>query len=171
MTGEYRAGIFDEEVCICPSTKFLGYYHNQDATDNLIRKHIDGLMWIHTGDTGNVDDNGDLYVIGRKKRMIVRHDGTKVFPIEIENVLRQCTEVKSCAVVGATDAKHNQSGVPVAYVVTKTNTPAEKKKIHKYCKQHLPIYLQPDKIVFIKELPTTNIGKVDYSKLSKLAEI
>lgn len=170
MTGEYRAGIFDEEVCICPSTRFLGYYHNQDATDNLIRKHNDGLMWIHTGDTGYVDDNGDLYVIGRKKRMIVRHDGTKVFPIEIETILRQCSDVKSCAVVGVTDAAHNQSGVPVAYVVTKTNTPAEKKKIHKYCKQHLPIYLQPDKIIFIKELPTTNIGKVDYSKLSKLSE-
>ena len=170
MAGDYRAEVFDEEICICPSTKFLGYYHNQGATDNLIRRHSDGSIWIHTGDTGHVEDNGDLYVVGRKKRMIVRHDGTKVFPIEIETVLLQCPEVKSCAVVGTTDAAHNQSGVPVAYVVANTDKSSEKKKIQKYCKQHLPVYLQPERIIFLKDLPTTNIGKVDYSKLSKLLE-
>ena len=168
MSGDYHAGIFDEEVCICPSTKFLGYYNNQEATDNLIRKHDDGLMWIHTGDTGRLDDNGDLYVVGRKKRMIVRYDGSKVFPIEIETVLLKCPDVKSCAVVGATDAAHNQSGVPVAYVVAGSSHPSEK-KIQKYCKQHLPVHLQPEKILFLKELPTTHIGKVNYAKLSEMS--
>ena len=168
MSSDYRAGIFDEEVCICPSTKFLGYYNNQEATDNLIRKHDDGLMWIHTGDTGRLDDTGNLYVVGRKKRMIVRYDGSKVFPVEIETVLLKCPEVKSCAVVGATDAAHNQSSVPVAFVVAKSDLPSEK-KIQKYCKQHLPVYLQPEKIVFLKELPTTHIGKVNYAKLSEMS--
>ena len=170
MATHFRVEIVNEEVCIGPSTKFIGYYHNQEATDNLIRKHDDGLMWIHTGDTGHLDENGDLYVVGRSKRMIVRHDGTKVFPIEIETVLLQCPEVKTCAVVGATNSAHHQSSVPVAYVVTNSNQLSEK-KIQKYCKLHLPIYLQPEKIVFVKEIPTTNIGKVDYSKLSKENEL
>lgn len=170
MSEGYRVKISNEEVCINPSTKFLGYYHNQEATDNLIRKHEDGLMWIHTGDTGRLDDNGDLFVVGRKKRMIVRYDGTKVFPIEIETVLHQCPEVKSCAVVGAIDPAHSQSWVPVAYVVTSSNQPSGKQKIQRYCKQHLPIYLQPEKIIFLKDLPTTTIGKVDYAKLSKMSE-
>lgn len=167
VTGGHRVEIIQDEVCVCPSTKFLGYYQDQEATDHLIRKHDDGLMWIHTGDIGHFSDKGDLFVVGRKKRMIVRHDGTKVFPIEIETALLECPEVKSCAVVGATDSAHKHSSVPIAFVVMKTDRTAGKENVHKYCKQHLPIYLQPEKIVFLKYLPTTDLGKVDYSKLSE----
>lgn len=167
FNGRKRA--FRSDKCFMSWDELVGATNNnQEATDNLIRKHDDGLMWIHTGDTGRLDNNGDLYVVERKKRMIVRYDGSKVFPIEIETVLLKCPDVKSFAVVGATDAAHNQSGVPVAYVVASSGHSSEK-KIQKYCKQNLPVYFQPEKILFLKELPTTHISKVNYAKLSEMS--
>ena len=168
IMGGYRVEIVQDEVCVCSSTKILGYYKDQIATENLIRKHEDGLLWIHTGDIGYFDDNGDLFVIGRKKRMIVRYDGTKVFPLEIEKALLECPEVRSCAVVGTTDSVHKNSSVPIAFVVMNKDISSRKNTVRNYCKQHLPTYLQPEKIIFVKELPTTNQGKMDYIKLLEM---
>ena len=144
--------------------KILGYYQNEEATKNLIQTHLDGSRWIHTGDMGYVDNEGNIFVIGRKKRMIVRHDGSKVFPIEIEDCLTQHPLVAACAVVPMQDPNHSESKLPKAFVVLK-ETKASAEELTDYCKTHLPIHLVPAAIEFIDALPMNANGKVDYQKL------
>ena len=161
--------IINDEVCVCPSSKFHGYFENQQATDQLIREH-DGKMWIHTGDVGHLTDTGELFVVGRSKRMIVRYDGLKVFPIEIEMAMLECPGVKDCAAIGVVDTMHPQSSTPVAFIVLNKNNWSNRKKVYQYSKKHLPEYIQPNKIIFVKELPKNTMGKTDYSKLKQLCE-
>ena len=114
----YEVKTFDDEICVRSDMKLLGYYKNEEATNALIQTH-DGQRWLHTGDIGYVDDDGNIFVIGRKKRMIVRHDGSKVFPVEIETCLMQHPDVASCAIVPMQDPNHSESKLPKAFVVLK----------------------------------------------------
>lgn len=166
VTG-YEVRTFDDEICVHSEMKFLGYYQNEAATHELIQTH-EGKEWLHTGDIGYVDKEGNLFVIGRKKRMIVRHDGSKVFPIEIETCLANHPMVASCAVVPMQDPEHSESKLPKAFVVLKD--PGQKTQdtieaLMEYCKETLPEHLLPADIAFIDALPVNNSGKIDYLKL------
>lgn len=123
---------------------------------------------------GYVDEDGCVYVIGREKRMIIRHDGFKVFPNVIEQVVEGFAEIKECTVVGADDSDHSQGKVPVAFVVLNQNEIADNAEIvlkaKEICKKKLPEYAQPKKWNVIKAMPLTSIGKVDYLALEKMAE-
>lgn len=164
VTANHQIRIIDDEICVCPSTKFHGYFENQQATDQLIREH-DGKIWIHTGDIGRLTETGELFVVGRSKRMIVRYDGLKVFPIEIEMAILKFPSVKECAAIGVVDTLHPHSSLPIAFVVLNKNTWSNRKKVYRYSKKHLPEYMQPNKIIFVKELPKNIMGKTEYSKL------
>lgn len=159
----YVVKTFDDEICVHSDMALLGYYENEEATQNLFQNH-NGSIWLHTGDMGYVDDEGYVFVIGRKKRMIVRHDGSKVFPIEIENCLMQHPLVASCAVVPIKDPNHSESYLPKAFVVLK-ETKASVEELMAHCKANLPEHLIPAAIEFIDALPMNSNGKVDYQKL------
>lgn len=75
------------EICICTPTVMKGYYNKPEETDMILRRHADGQIWAHTGDVGYMDEDGFVYLDSRIKRMIIRHDGFKVFPSMIENVI------------------------------------------------------------------------------------
>ena len=81
-----------------------GYYNNERATNEIIKVGLDGKRWIETGDLGYIDKSGRVYVIGRKKRMIVR-SGNKLFPSNIENLLVSMQEISQCSIVGMPDEK------------------------------------------------------------------
>ena len=166
IMADHEVRIINNEICVCPSTKFHGYLGSQQATEHLIREH-DGKMWIHTGDVGRLTETGELFVVGRSKRMIVRYDGLKVFPVEIEMALLECQYVKACAALGVVDISHHQSSIPVAFVVLHKNSWSNKKKVKQYCKENMPVYIQPQKIVFVKELSHNSMGKIDFSKLKQ----
>lgn len=164
----YEVKTFDDEICVRSELKFLGYYQNEEATKNLIQTHADGNPWLHTGDMGYLDEEGNLFVIGRKKRMIVRHDGSKVFPVEIEDCLMQHPLVTACAVVPMQDPEHSESHLPKAFVVLKdSDNQTTIKELMAYCEANLPVHLVPAAIEFIDTLPMNGNGKVDYQKLIK----
>ena len=117
----------------------------------------------------HLDEQGNLYVDGRIKRMIVRHDGTKIFPVEIENALTQHPQILDCAVVGMPDKNHPQSLLPAAFVTLADNASINENEIKKFAQELLPVHLQPSKIHIVKELPITKAGKTDYNKLSEMA--
>ena len=162
----YEIKAFDDEICVHSELKFLGYYKNDEATQQLIQTHDDGKQWLHTGDMGYVDEEGNVFVIGRKKRMIVRHDGSKVFPVEIEDCLMHHPSVAACAVVPIQDPEHSESHLPKAFVVLK-ETPATIEELMAHCEANLPVHLVPAAIEFIDALPMNSNGKVDYQKLIK----
>ncbi len=166
----YEVKTFDDEICIRSKMRMLGYYQNEKATRQLIRTHPDGSQWLHTGDIGYVDENNNIFVIGRKKRMIVRHDGSKVFSVEIEDRITQHPIVAACAVVPMQDPDHSESKLPKAFVVLKDpsqKTAASIEKLLAYCKTNLPEHLMPAGITFIDTLPVNTNGKVDYKLLIK----
>ena len=164
----YEVKTFDDEICVRSELKFLGYYKNEEATQRLIQTHTDGNQWLHTGDMGYVDEEGNIFVIGRKKRMIVRHDGSKVFPVEIEDCIMRHPSVAACAVVPMQDPNHSESHLPKAFVVLKdSDTQATIKELMAYCEANLPVHLVPAAIKFIDALPMNGNGKVDYKKLIK----
>jgi len=158
------------EICVQVPFAVKGYYNDSEATDNLFCTHPDGSVWLHTGDIGYLTEKGHLYVIDRKKRMIVRFDGSKVFPIELESVIKEVRGVAECSVVPAPDPVHLQGKVPFAFVVTEEPDIQERVEndIKRICSSRLPVYLQPYGIKFIGEIPRNSMGKADYLKLIEM---
>lgn len=163
---------FDElgEICISSPTIMAGYYDNDIATKEMIKTHQDGSRWIHTKDVGYINKDGLLFVNGRIKRVIIRHDGFKVFPFQIEECISKHPSVSNCVVVGIPDINHKQGKKPKAHIVFKENNLDEEKliaEINEMCKEQLPEYAVPIQYKGRKNLPLTNIGKVDYKELEK----
>lgn len=164
----YEIKIFDDEICVRSKMKLLGYYKNEKATNELIQTHADGCRWLHTGDVGYIDEQGYVFVVGRKKRMIVRYDGSKIFPVEIETCLLQNDLVAACAVAAIQDPNYPESKLPKAFVVLKDpskNNSSTVEELMRHCKKNLPDYLVPEAIEIIETMPLNSNGKVDYKKL------
>lgn len=159
------------ELCISGPTLMLGYYGMPEETSNLLRRHSDGRVWAHTGDLGYMDEQGFVYVESRIKRIIIRHDGFKVFPSMIENVISRHPAVQQCSVVGCADKEHVQGRLPFVYLVLEPSAVAKKKQIirelREMCAEGLPEYVQPIAYKFISSMPMTPIGKVDYRRLEE----
>ena len=116
----------------------------------------------------NITQQGFLYIDGRIKRIIIRHDGFKVFPTQIENVIATCPEVKTCCAIGRADKDHSQGKLPVVYITLsreKKDKMKLKEELNSLCKQMLPEYMQPIDFVFIDKMPLTANGKVDFHEL------
>ena len=159
------------EICICTPTTMKGYYNKPEETDMILRRHADGQIWVHTGDIGYMDEDGFVYLDSRIKRLIIRHDGFKVFPSMIENVISRHPAVHQCSVVGCTDKDHMQGRLPFVYVVLDPEADKKKRQVlrelRQLCKEELPEYVQPIGYKFISAMPLTPVGKVDYRRLEE----
>lgn len=157
------------EICITGPNVMLGYYNNKEATNDIMKKHNDGKMWIHSGDIGYMNENGSIFVVDRMKKMIIRYDGFKIFPSFIEKVVSTHAAVVSCCAVGIRDEEHSQGKLPRVHIVLKDECVEQEEQIKqeliKLCKEELPEYAQPIEYRFCKELPLTPIGKIDYRAL------
>ena len=157
------------ELCISGPCLMKGYYNKPEETAILLRRHPDGRVWAHTGDMGYLDEDGFVFLDSRIKRMIIRHDGFKVFPSMIENVVSRHPAVHQCSVVGCADKDHTQGRLPFVYIVLKADTTAKKKQVirelERMCAEELPEYVQPVAYKFIPSMPMTPVGKIDYRQL------
>lgn len=164
------------EICINTPNMMLGYYENETETSKILRTHEDGQTWVHSGDLGYMNEHGQLFIVGRSKDMIIRHDGFKLYPSHIEKAIFEEPMVSACKVVGVKDYDHQQGELPFAYVVLESKELEDKdiertkESINHLCQQHLQDYSWPKYIEFIDELPQTNIGKIDVITLKKTAE-
>ena len=112
---------------------------------------------MYSGDLGRFDNDGLLYIVDRKKDMIIR-GGENVYPIEVEEVLFAMPEVLEAAVVGI---PHNVYGeVAKAYIVLKEGKTLSEFDVTTFCKKHLPSFKVPVEIDFIETLPRNASGKV-----------
>ena len=161
----------DGEICFSGPTLMLGYYHNQEETDKIIKIHPDGKRWLHTGDLGHITEDGTIFVTGRIKRIIMTRgrDGqpTKLFPDRVEKVLYSHQSVELCCVIGVPDKERIH--YPKAFIVLKSEADADlaKSEILEICKRNLPEYMVPEEIVFIDEMPRTPRGKIDFRVLEQ----
>ena len=163
------------EICFSGPTLMIGYYNNQEATDEIVKVHADGQRWLHTGDLGYITEDGVVYVTGRIKRIVMTKgdDGnvTKMFPDRIEKVMSKHPAISLCCVVGIKDDVRIH--YPKAFAVLNDGYPANDKlteEIRAFCKDKLPGYMIPDEIEYLPDLPRTSRGKIDYRALEKQAE-
>lgn len=139
------------ELCVKGPQVMRGYYNRQDATDEVLK---DG--WLATGDIATMDENGFFKIIDRKKDMI-NVSGFNVFPNEIEEVLVMHEGVLEAAAVGIS---HESTGEAVKVFVVRRNPNLVEQDIFDHCKEMLTNYKRPKVVVFLDELPKTNVGKV-----------
>lgn len=140
------------EICVKGPQVMKGYLRNPEETARTIR---DG--WLYSGDLGRFDDEGYLYIVDRKKDMIIR-GGENIYPIEVEEVLYQMPEVLEAAVVGLPHEVYGE--VPKAFVVLKEDRSLDENSILSYCQTRLAKYKVPYEIEFLAELPRNASGKV-----------
>ena len=120
--------------------------------------------WLLTGDTGYVDEDGYVFLTGRKKRMIVI-SGYNVFPAELEKTVCTADEVSECCAV-----EKNADGKPSILLYVSCGgleTEKTEEKIRHIVSKRLSKYYMPSDIIFLPSLPHTEMGKIDYNKLMK----
>ena len=158
------------EICVNGPTVMMGYLNNQEETDNVLKKHSDGKIWLHTGDLGYISPDGIIYFTGRLKRMIVS-SGFNVYPNIIEEVIEKHPDVSKCCVIGI--PHKYKMRVAKAFVVLEKDikpTPKIKKEIIELCKKNLAAYALPKEYEFRDSLPKTLYNKINYKELEKEEE-
>lgn len=171
-TGEELGYNTDGEICVCTPSTMLGYYGMEEETKNVIRTHSDGTTWVHTGDIGHIDEDGFVFFANRIKRIIIRHDGFKIFPTAVEAVVTEVEGVDLAVAVPIKDKDHKQGNLPFVFIkkLKGFNEEALEKAVREACAEELAEYAVPVAYKFVKEMPYTPIGKIDYLKLQKRTE-
>jgi long-chain acyl-CoA synthetase len=130
-----------------------GYWQHPEATSAVINE----AGWFLTGDLGRVDDDGDFFIVDRKKDMIIR-GGYNVYPREIEEILHQHPAVREVAVIGVPhDALGEEVGAAVVVAPDAAITPDE---LRDFVKDQVAAYKYPRHVWFVTELPKTATGKI-----------
>ena len=140
------------EICIKGPQVMPGYWNKPEETLHCMT--ADG--YFKSGDIGLITPEGHIQIVDRKKDMIVVA-GFKVFPNDVEDILVQMPGIRECAVIGV---PHRKLGEIVKAYVVKSNHHITESDVLQYCKEHLISYKRPRKVVFIHELPKSNIGKI-----------
>ena len=149
------------ELMIKGGTVMQGYYGNEQATQDTIG--ADG--WLHTGDLASMDDDGCVFIVDRKKDMILTA-GFNVYPAEIERVVAGHPDVALVAVGSIPD--EDKGELAKAYIVPKTGVSPDSDSIIAYCREHLAAYKVPRAVQFVDDLPKTSTGKVMRRELKTL---
>lgn len=156
------------EICISGPSVMLGYFNNAAETEKVLIPHPDGTMWIHSGDLGCMDEDGFVFIRGRIKRMITRFDGHKIFPTQVEGVIGTHKNVLSCAVVGVKDSLHAQGMMAVAVMELREgcNEQTVRAEVEQICCTELEERGRPIDYLFVRQMPHTGMGKIDYCQLA-----
>ncbi len=140
------------ELCIRGPQVMKGYWNRPDETAKVLSP--DG--WLRTGDIAQIDEEGFITLVDRKKDMVLV-SGFNVYPNEVEGVVAAHPGVLEVAAVGVPDA---DSGETVAIVVVKKDPNLTEEELLRHCKENLTAYKLPKQIQFWKELPKTTVGKI-----------
>lgn len=158
------------EICIAGPTVMQGYMNNPKETAQTLQLHEDGLVWLHTGDLGTMDDEGFVYFKQRLKRMIIT-SGYNVYPSQIENVLDSHPDVHMSTVIGVKDNYRMQKVKAIVVLKQGVEQSEEiKKDILAYCSERVAKYAVPRELEFRADLPKTLVGKVAYTVLEREEE-
>jgi len=132
------------------------YYKNPEKTAETLE---DG--WLHTGDMAKQDDEGFIYIVDRKKDLVIS-GGENIFPVEVEEVLRRHEKIYDAGVIGIPDERLGE--IVVAVIDPKPGETLSEEEINQFCEQSLPRYKRPRRIVFDR-VPRNPTGKIEKPKL------
>ena len=159
------------EICVHGPTLMAGYLNNPKETKEMLRRHKDGKIWLHTGDIGYIASNGIVYYTQRLKRMIIV-SGFNVYPSMIEEVLERHPAVKKSCVIGIPHSY--KMHVPKAFLILNDgyrDNAKLRRELKDMCKNELSVFSVPKEFEIRKEFPKTLYSKVDYKQLEKEEEL
>lgn len=140
------------EIVYRGPTLMKGYYKNPEATEEAFKGG-----WFHSGDLVRMDDEGFIYVVDRKKDMIIS-GGENIYPAEVEAALYKHDAILEAAVIGLPDRDWGES--VKAYIVLKQGKSLTAEEVIQHCKEHLASYKKPKFVEFLHELPRNPSGKI-----------
>jgi len=147
----------DGEICARSPGVMSGYWHSTDSASTVLAGG-----WLHTGDIGHLDADGYLYVVDRKKDLILR-GGFNVFPRDVEDVLLAHPAVAMAGVVGRPDVRLGEE--VVAFVSLRPDAVVTAEQLSEHARKHLGANKYPREITIVPAVPLTSVGKLDRKKL------
>jgi len=132
------------------------YYRNPEKTAETLK---DG--WLHTGDMARQDEEGFIYIVDRKKDVVIT-GGENIFPVEVEDILRRHPGVYDAAVIGIPDERLGE--IVAAVIDPKPGTTLTEEELNQFCEENLPRYKRPRRIIFDK-VPRNPTGKIEKIRL------
>jgi long-chain acyl-CoA synthetase len=145
------------EICCRSPAVMQGYWRSPDATAETIR---DG--WLHTGDVGYLDEDGYLFIVDRKKDVIIR-GGFNVYPRDVEDALLEHPAVVGAGVVGRPDERHGEE--VVAFVALRAPGLVSAEELVEWGRERIGGYKYPREVQFLDAMPLTAVGKLDRKAL------
>ncbi|MDI6830345.1 MAG: long-chain fatty acid--CoA ligase [Actinomycetota bacterium] len=149
------------EICSRGPYVMLGYWNMPEETAEAMK---DG--WFHYGDLATVDEDGYIYVVDRKKDMIIS-GGENIYPAEVEKVLMEHPKIKDVAVIGMADEKWGEVGHALV-LPENPEDPVTLQEIESFCEGKLARYKIPKKVTLVEAIPRTLTGKILKKELRKL---
>lgn len=134
-----------------------GYFRNEEATEQALKNG-----WLHTGDMAKVDEDGYLFIVDRKKDLIIR-GGFNIYPRDLEELLAKHEAVLEVSVVGVPSEQMGEE--ILACVVKKENVEVTEAELIEYCQKHLAKYKTPRHVMFLEQLPRNGVGKILKTRL------
>ena len=147
------------EICIKGPQVMKGYYNKEEETSKVLHQG-----WLKTGDLGVMTEEGYIKIVDRKKDMIIIF-GFNVYPNEIEEVVVKHPKVLEAGVVGVPDEVRGET---IKLFIVKKDESLTEEEILKHCRENLTAYKVPKQVVFKKELPKSNVGKILRKDLKNL---
>ncbi|HKJ33167.1 MAG TPA: long-chain-fatty-acid--CoA ligase [Balneolales bacterium] len=147
------------EIIVKGDNVMKGYWKKPQLTQKVIK-----AGWYYTGDMGMIDDLGYIYIVDRKKDMIIS-GGENIYPKEVENVLYGHPAVVEASVIGVPDDIWGE--VVKAFIIKKPNTDINENELIEYCAKHLARYKKPKSIDFVEQFPRSTAGKILKRELKK----
>ena len=141
------------EICVRGPIVMDGYWRQPELTEQAFSG-----SWLHTGDIARMDDEGRLYIVDRKKDMIVS-GGFNVYPREVEDILTSHPDVSMASVIGVPDRKWGES--VLALIIRKPNGTVNEAELIAWVKEHKGSLHAPKAVAFVEQFPVTPLGKVD----------
>jgi long-chain acyl-CoA synthetase len=152
----------DGEICVRSPGVMSGYWHMPASTSQQGAATVLAGGWLHTGDIGHVDTDGYIYVVDRKKDLILR-GGFNVFPRDVEEVLLAHPDVTQAGVIGRPDVRVGEE--VVAFVALRPDAAATPAELIEHARKHLSAVKYPREITVVPAVPLTSVGKLDRKKL------
>ena len=157
------------ELYITTPSLMMGYYQREDEEKKAIVSDQYGIRWFATGDLARIDENGDIELTGRSKRLFVC-GLNNVYPPEMEEIINSIPNVKSCVVVNVPDNVLRE--VPKVHIVLENDTDNNRaeimKLVEKYISENIGREVLPRYYEFHKELLHTPSGKIDFDRIRKI---
>lgn len=160
VTGQALPVGADGEICVKSPSLLRGYWNKPDATEASMRNG-----WFHTGDIGQIGEDGCLHFLGRSKEML-KVNGMSVFPSELEVLLAKHPAIESAAVIGVPDVRRGESPLAFVLLSQSADDSVDAASLRAWCKENMATYKVPA-IEIVDEMPLTATGKIKKHVLSE----